>query len=164
MLSMYELTKNYLELQELMINAETEEDVIAIKDTLSMIDEDIDLKAENTAKFIKVLEADNDGVTKEIERLQARKKRQKSLIEMLKENLDDAMHVKGIKRLNVNGFTISYRKSTVVNVLDLNAIPVEYKRVKVSVDADRVAIKAAKANNIIIPGTEVVDKQNIQIK
>lgn len=161
---MYELTNSYKELQNMMLLAETEEDITAIQDTLAMIDESIELKAENTAKFIAVLTADNEGVTQELERLRKRKERQKKLIDMLKANLDVAMQVKGVKSLHVSSFTIGYRKSTVVNVLDLAAIPDEYKRTKITVDADKTAIKQAINNKVDIPGAELVVKQNIQIK
>ncbi|WP_251454755.1 siphovirus Gp157 family protein [Veillonella intestinalis] len=161
---MYELTNSYKELQNMMLLAENEDDIMAIQDTLAMIDESIELKAENTAKFIAILTADNEGVTQELERLRKRKERQKKLIDMLKANLDIAMQVKGVKSLHVNSFTIGYRKSTIVNVLDLAAIPDEYKRTKVTVDADKTAIKQAINNKIDIPGAELVIKQNIQIK
>lgn len=59
---------------------------------------------------------------------------------------------------------ITWRKSEVCNVLSMEAIPDEYKRTKVTVDADKTAIKKAIKAGMEIPGAEVIQKLNMTLK
>lgn len=49
-------------------------------------------------------------------------------------------------------------------MLSLEAIPDEYKRTKVTVDADKTAIKKAIKSGMEIPGAEVIQKLNMTLK
>lgn len=91
MASIYELSRDYQELSLMIETAETEEELQAINDTLDAISDEFDVKLENSAKFIKNLDADIDGLDKEIKRLTLVKKRKSALIERLKLNCDNAM-------------------------------------------------------------------------
>jgi putative phage associated protein len=59
---------------------------------------------------------------------------------------------------------IGWRKSEVCNVLSLEEIPDEYKRTKVTVDADKTAIKKAIKAGAEVPGAEVIEKLNMTLK
>lgn len=59
---------------------------------------------------------------------------------------------------------VSWRKSEVCNVLSMEEIPDEYKRTKVTVDADKTAIKKAIKAGMEIPGAEVIQKLNMTLK
>lgn len=59
---------------------------------------------------------------------------------------------------------ITWRKSEICNVLSMEAIPDEYKRTKVTVDADKTAIKKAIKAGMEIPGAEVIQKLNMTLK
>lgn len=59
---------------------------------------------------------------------------------------------------------ITWRKSEICNVLSLEAIPDEYKRTKVTVDADKTAIKKAIKGGAEVPGAEVIQKLNMTLK
>ena len=59
---------------------------------------------------------------------------------------------------------ISWRKSEICNVLNIDAVPEEYKRTKVTVDADKTAIKKAIKSGMEIPGAEVIQKLNMTLK
>lgn len=58
MASIYELSRDYQELSLMIETAETEEELQAINDTLDAISGALDVKLENSAKFIKNLDAD----------------------------------------------------------------------------------------------------------
>ena len=73
MSSIYELTGEYLELMNMLEDEEIDEQTII--DTLEALDGEIENKADNYAKIIKSLESDIDGISKENDRLTARKKR-----------------------------------------------------------------------------------------
>lgn len=59
---------------------------------------------------------------------------------------------------------IGWRKSEVCNVLSLEEIPDEYKRTKVTVDAEKTAIKKAIKAGAEVPGAEVIEKLNMTLK
>lgn len=59
---------------------------------------------------------------------------------------------------------IGWRKSEVCNVLSLDEIPEEFKRTKVTVDADKTAIKKAIKAGTVVPGAEIIQKLNMTLK
>lgn len=59
---------------------------------------------------------------------------------------------------------ITWRKSEICNVLSMEEIPDEYKRTKITVDADKTAIKKAIKAGTEVPGAEVIQKLNMTLK
>lgn len=59
---------------------------------------------------------------------------------------------------------IIWRKSEICNVLNIDAVPDEFKRTKVTIDADKTAIKKAIKAGMEIPGAEVIQKLNMTLK
>lgn len=59
---------------------------------------------------------------------------------------------------------ISWRKSEICNVLNIDAVPDEFKRTKVTIDADKTAIKKAIKGGAEVPGVEVIQKLNMTLK
>ena len=85
MANLYELTGQFLELMDMLDDEECDEQ--CIMDTLEGIDYEIEEKADGYAKIIKSLESDIEGLTKESDRLTARKKTYENRIKWLKQNL-----------------------------------------------------------------------------
>lgn len=130
MASIYELSRDYQELSLMIETAETEEELQVINDTLDAISDELDVKLENSAKFIKNLDADIDGLDKEIKRLTLIKKRKAALIERLKLNCDNAMKLNNETTKKAGTFTFSYRKSEKTIVDDVNKLPLELRKVE----------------------------------
>lgn len=162
MASIYELNKNYQEVAALLETAETEEELQAINDTLEMIDVSIEEKVENTAKYIKNVESDIEGIKAEINRLTTLKKQKERNTEWLKTNIEYALKAKGIDKLEVGTFKCGYRKSESVEVDDLTAIPSDYT--KTEVKADKTAIKKALKAGEEINGVHIQTNMNFYIK
>lgn len=162
MASIYELNKNYQEVAALLETAETEEELQAINDTLEMIDVSIEEKVENTAKYIKNVESDIEGIKAEINRLTTLKKQKERNTEWLKTNIEYALKNKGIDKLEVGTFKCGYRKSESVEVDDLTAIPSDYT--KTEVKADKTAIKKALKAGEEINGVHIQTNMNFYIK
>lgn len=162
MASIYELNKNYQEVAALLETAETDEELQAINDTLEMIDVSIEEKVENTAKYIKNVESDIEGIKAEINRLTALKKQKERNTEWLKTNIEYALKAKGIDKLEVGTFKCGYRKSESVEVDDLTAIPSDYT--KTEVKADKTAIKKALKAGEEINGVHIQTNMNFYIK
>ena len=130
MASIYELSEDFKAVSELADTAETEEELQAINDTLDAIAGELDVKLENSAKFIKNLDADIDGLDKEIKRLTLIKKRKAALIERLKLNCDNAMKLNNETTKKAGTFTFSYRKSEKTIVDDVNKLPLELRKIE----------------------------------
>lgn len=162
MASIYELNKNYQEVSALLETAETDEELQAINDTLEMLDCSIEEKVENTAKYIKNVESDIEGIKAEINRLTNLKKQKERNTEWLKSNIEYALKNKGIEKLEVGTFKCGYRKSESVEVDDLTAIPSDYT--KTEIKADKTAIKKALKAGEEISGVHIQTNMNFYIK
>jgi len=110
---------------------------------------------------IKNKEAFNLQISEEIKRLQAMKKRNDNLVSRLKDMLLFAVKTFGDFEV---GFTkFGTRKSSTVEVKDINQLPTEYKTVKVTEAANKAEIKKALVSGIKIDGCSIVDHQNLKI-
>lgn len=162
MSSLYNLTNDYLALQEMAQNAETAEDMKALEDTISSIADAIEVKGENYAKLIKCLDADNEGIQKEIKRLQNVKKANENLANRLKANMDESLKAIGSDNLKCGTFTFSYRKTKSVEILDLDALPSDYKAIEYK--PDKNAIKKAINDGEPVAGAALVEKNTLQLR
>jgi len=97
----------------------------------------------------------------EIKRLQALKKRNSNLVDRLKNRLLDAVKTFGTFEVGLTKF--GTRKSTSVDVLDVNSLPSGYKTVKVTESADKVAIGKALKDGLTIDGCRLVENVNLKI-
>lgn len=120
-----------------------------------------DEKLENIALYIKNLKADVEAFKKEEETFKKRRQIAENKIRNLTEYLKYSLAGNKFKSSKVD---VGYRKSTVVNITNIDAIPKEYLKETVNVDADKTALKQAMLEGEIIDGCELVENQNIQIK
>ena len=112
-------------------------------------------------EFIGSREELNTRVDVEIKRLQAIKKQNNNLISNLKNRLLDAVKLYG--KFEVGLTTFGTRKSSSVQVEDVNSLPKELKVVKVTEQADKKAIKEALQRGETIEGCEIVESLNLKI-
>ena len=123
-----------------------------------------DEKIENIGAYIKNLVAEADALKVEEKSLADRRKAKENKIERLKEYLANSMLMAGQTKFESAKVALSFRRSTSVNILDLDAVPEEYRKVKTEISADKTAIgKLLKAGEQIA-GTELIEKQSLQIK
>lgn len=121
-----------------------------------------DAKISNIACWIKDLRSDAASIKAEKDNLDKRMK--------AKENLADRLSSYLQKYLNGAKFedsrcVISYRKSESTEIAegyDLNLLPDDFK--KITVAANKTAIKAALKSGMKIDGCSLVEKNNIQIR
>lgn len=162
MACIYELSEDFKAVSALVDTAETEEELQAINDTLDAISAELDVKLENSAKFIKNLDSDVCGLDKEIKRLTQIKKRKTSLIERLKVNCDNAMKLNNETTKKVGTFTFSYRKSEKTIVDDVNKLPDELKKIEYKPMATE--IKKYIKEHGSVDGARIEVCMNLQIK
>jgi hypothetical protein len=118
-------------------------------------------KLENVALWYKNLLSDAAAFKAEKDVFADKQKRAEAKAENLKQYIDSALHGSKFETTTVS---VSYRKSTSVDVLDVDSLPAEYRKEVTTVSADKAEIgKALKAGKAVT-GAKLVESQNIQIK
>lgn len=149
---LYEITKQINELLAM-------EDIPReqIEDTINLIEEEFEGKAEMVAAYISELEADEAGMKAEIDRLSERKRVLTTKIDNLKDYLRQNMLASG--KTNIKGKLFSITLGKPSHVLDVfvpvEQLPEQYCVVKFS--ADNAAIKAALKAGTEIKGCAITD-------
>ncbi|MCI2234017.1 siphovirus Gp157 family protein [Escherichia coli] len=128
-----------------------------IEDTINLIEEEFEGKAEMVAAFIRELEADEAGMKAEIDRLSERKRVLSAKIDNLKDYLRQNMLASGKTNIKGKLFSIALGKpSPVLDVfIPVEQLPEQYIVVKKS--ADNAALKAALKAGTEIKGCAITD-------
>lgn len=149
---LYEITK---QLNELLAMEDIPRE--QIEDTINLIEEDFEGKAEMVAAYISELEADEAGMKAEIGRLSERKRVLTAKIDNLKDYLRQNMLASGKTNIKGKLFSITLGKpSPVLDVLvPVEQLPERYRVVNFS--ADNAAIKAALKAGTEIKGCAITD-------
>ena len=156
MATLYEINK-WIEDYPLEIDPETGE--ITNADGLEALQLERDAKIENIALYIKNLKAEANMYADEEKVFAQRKKTAQNKAEALTRYLDTMLHGERFKSAKT---AITYRKSEAVEVVSIDAIPPEY--VVTHYTPDKAAIKKAIKNGEEVPGAELVERSNIQVK
>lgn len=120
-----------------------------------------DQKIEGMCCYIKNKLAEAEAIDAEANTLSHRSGVIRKEVERCKAYLAGALYG---EKFETSRCKIMWRKSEICNVLSMEEIPDEYKRTKVSVDADKTAIKKAIKAGAEIPGAEVIQKLNMTLK
>ena len=115
MVSLYELKAQWMELLSLM---EEGEDPEMIQNTLEGIECEIEEKADNYARIIASLNSDIDGISKEMTRLQDKKRVLENHVAYLKGNLQDAMILTGKEKFKTELFSFNIQSNPPSVVID----------------------------------------------
>lgn len=120
-----------------------------------------DEKIENICLFIKDLKAEAAAIKAEKDALDTRMKASAKKAESLTNYLQLMLAGEKFKTSKV---AISYRKTQAVTIFDLDALPMDYIRVKTSTEPDKVMIKEAIKAGETVPGAELEERQSMTIK
>lgn len=141
-MTLYELTGQILELQELMEDDVYEPELI--NDTMESVMYDFQNKADDYVKLIKNIEAQIFALDEEAKRLKARQDKMKNKIKMLKDKLVTAMVATGTRKLQGTLGTLSLRRSTKIpSELTWENVPQEYVKTEVKKSIDKVSLTSA---------------------
>ncbi len=147
-MNIYEITGYALELMEYLDAEEIDEQTVA--NTLESIG--ADEKIDSYCKIIENYKSDISGIDEAIARLKARKERAEKNIDRMKQALDGFMQATRQDKAKTKLFTISYRPSSAVEVLDESLIP------------EKFIIKKILDNGGTVEGCILRKNKNIQIK
>ncbi len=160
-MNLYQLTQ---EAQYLAVLLETEELTPELEAELLINQEQLQSKGINYAKVIANYQSESDQIDAEIKRLKAMKESRDKKVTWLTESLKKAMIVSGIEKIESPLFKISLRRSEAVEVEIPEALPVDWQVKKVTITADKVAIKKAIKEGYSITGARLVENFNLSIK
>lgn len=132
---------------------------------------DLDTKIENIGCFIKNLEADIDMLKKEEDNLKKRRKSAENKIEGLKKYLNgyltavypiDADRAKW--KFKTPRVVLGYRKSSSVEVPDIEKLDKEFIKIKTEVSADKTSIKNAIKEGKEVKGAFIKENINLNVR
>lgn len=147
---------------------ESEEELAKKIDEVNL---DLDTKIENIGCFIKNLESDIEAFKKEEDNLKKRRKTTENKIEGLKVYLNNYLTAvypneddRRKWKFKTPKVVLGYRKSTTVEVPDLEKLDKDFIKIKTETSADKVAIKEAIKNGKEVKGAFLKDNVNLSIK
>lgn len=166
-MNLYEINKSIEDLIERMfveVDPDTGEVDPAIIDEIEKLNIARDEKLDNIGCYIKSLDAEVNAIKYEVDVLKDRMDSKKKQIERLKEYVSSDLLNHGETKKESPRVVFSFRRSEQVNILDEDKIPSYLKTEKVEWTPDKRAIKELIKKGENVPGAELLEKQNIQIK
>jgi len=159
-LSLYNIKENYLKLME---DVEESEGVLSEEmiHHLEINEKQLQNKSLAYTEVIKTKESFNLMIDEEIKRLSGIKKRNNTLIDVLKMNLLNAVELFG--EFKVGTLTFGTRKSSVLIIENEELIPKKYKIKTVTEKIDKMAIKK-DLKTMDIPSCFLQENKNLSIK
>ncbi|EIR7351092.1 TPA: siphovirus Gp157 family protein [Listeria innocua] len=158
-MKLYQLTDNYLRVQELLEENKTE----AVEDTLDALTDGFHDKAENIVRIIKSLAADAEMAGKEAKRLLKRKQALENNVQKLKTYLQTEMERMEIRKINSTLFTIQIQKNPAsVEIVDEALLKPFFLLQEPKIDKKRIAeiLKSGEE----VKGARLVESESIRIR
>ena len=158
--SMYELTTSMQAVQAL---AEQGEDVT---DTLLSLEGDIEAKAENTHKVIKMFSGYNVAIDEEIKRLQEIKKHNENAVERLKSGIENMMIALNKSELKTPLFSAKWVKNPPkVVITDETNVSAKYLTyIPATTTVNKNALKEDLKNGIELPFAHLEQGRRLDLK
>lgn len=163
MATLYEISQTYLEVLDALI---TNEDGTMDVTALENINDELSNKLENVALYIKDIEGFSEVIRQEEMRLNQRRKALENKAQHLRGYLTSCMEMVGQTKFEPKDgrVKITFRKSKAVEITDEGMLPTRYLMKKVTYAPDKGAIKKDIDEGWEVPGAELVERRNIQIK
>lgn len=163
MMSLYEISEKFRAFFE---NPPIDEETGEVTDyeALEAIESTFEEKAESVACYIKALGYEAAAMKTEEDNLEARRKRLEKRKKSLTEYLATCMDAVAKDKISTARCALSFRRSKAVNILDEDKLPPEYIRIVEKKTPDKTEIKNAILSGVVVPGAEVVENRNLQIK
>lgn len=136
-----------------------------VADTLESLSGDLELKAQNVAAMVRVIEADASAVKQWAKDANERAKAMEARAERLRDYLSQTLESCGIEKIEGPGIRISWRKSSAVVIDEQGLIPAQYMRQPEPPPPapDKKAIGDAIKAGQEVPGAHIEQRRNLQI-
>lgn len=161
--SLFRITNEYRQLMNIIEDAGGEiTDEIA--ERLAINAENLQEKAVGYGHVIKSYEALAAAAKAEKERIDGIQRMAEKAAEGLKDRLSDAMNLYEVDKIEDPTMRLSFRKSSSVDIPDLEKVPAEFMTVKVTKAPDKKAISAHIKDFGEVPWATIRESKNLQIK
>lgn len=161
-MKLYELTQNYLNLQELLDNPDIPQEMII--SALNEVNENIEDKMENTAKLIKSMEGDISGLKTEEDRLSKKRKVLENRVKSLKTYIEDNMRTVNKKTIKGKFFNLNIQKNKPsVDIFNESLIPKEYWIEQVPIIDKKLLLSSLQAGEEIM-GASIKQTESLRIR
>lgn len=165
MASLYDISGQYAVVLNAIEMAETSEEAQELLDELAAIGDDLDNKAEQYIRIIKVKEAEAEGFKAEADRLTKKRKAAENVAERLKQAMLDAMKLTGQTEINTTiGKWKVQNNPWSCDVTDIDKVPLEY-HIKQEDKIDKAGLlKHFKATGELVDGVEFKQTEGIRFR
>ena len=162
-ISLYELTSEFeAAMQQIVVDAETGE--VSGFEAVDSLNAAFEYKAEAYAVMIKNLAAEAAAIKTERDRMKEREDAIKRRMDSMKQHLAESMIAVGKNKISTAKAALSFRKSVQVSITNDVMLPDDLCKVVVDRKPDKTAIgKLLKAGETV-PGAELVENMNLQVK
>jgi hypothetical protein len=160
--SIYKISEEYLEILH-QLEETGGELTPELSNKLALNEVEFKDKAIAYIPVIKTVETDLKEIDAEIKRLQALKKTRGNIIKVMKESLKNGMLLHDVEEIKTSINRISFRKSVSTRIIDVEQLPND------CIIIEKKPIPASDLKKMIqsgrdIPGVELIENNNIQIK
>lgn len=165
MASLYELSAGYTTMLEAYDTAESEEEREQILEMLASTEGDIEGKAENYAKVIRMKEEEAKAFKAEADRLTAKRQAAENMVKRLKSTLLESMKMTGRMEIptSIGKWRVQFNPLS-CEVVDINKVPIQY-HIKQEDKIDKKGLLADyKATGEIIPGVEITQSEGVRFR
>lgn len=157
---LYELSSQY---NQIFLTMTEESDFEQLEETLTAIEEEFEVKAENIAKLIKSLDGDIKAYKEEVDRLSARKKAIENHQDRMKAYLESNMKALGKEKVKGNVFTIAMQNNPPKAVIDdESVVPELYKTYEIHISKKELLEDMKQGEEI--PGAHMEQSQYLRIR
>ncbi len=166
-MSLYELTNDLLKIETLLENAEFDEadERQQAEEIKEIIKQELNNKAVNIAYYIRNLESSIAEKKAEEKRIKEIRQTEEKRLANFKNYVIENMLLLDKKKIVTSVGNLGVRTSKSVNVeIDPSNLEDKYKREKITVEADKKALKEALQNGIEIEGVELIESFNLSIR
>lgn len=165
MATLYEIDKAILSVIEMgyQVDMETGE-ILFDCDDLESLQAAKDKKLEGCACYVKNLQADVEALKFEEMALATRRKQKEKRIEHMKRYLAASMKLDDLATFETPKCKLSFRKSTALEITNESQIPQSYLNEIITYKPDKAKIKDAIKLGAIVPGCQLVQRSNLQLK
>ena len=158
-MNLYTLTEKYQQLVDISEDLDEE----TLKDTLDSINEAIEVKVENTAAFIKQIEANANMLKDEEKRLTERRKKQENNAKNMKVYLQDQLEKVGKLKIVGNRFTVAIQNNPAsVVVTDEKKLSKYF--IEQPPQLNKTILKQDLKNGLEVDGAELQSTRSIRIR
>lgn len=159
-MKLYELSQSFRQLLDMADSMDEE----MFRDTLQAIEEALEDKVENTAKFIRCLDADIEAIKAEEKRLADRRKALETKVVNAKSYLQEQLELAGIDKVKRPTLTVSIQANPPsVEITDESLIPTTYMVPQPS-KIDKKAILSALKDGLLIEGCSIKKTKGVRIR